>query len=332
MVGVTAPAFHDLMTREFGIKLTQIETAEIFKRFGKETPVGYMLNVDHYISRMIRNEASVGNWSGVDKQPVGLHLGVSVDLREDDMKARSSFKKRAGGVPLCVTLAWEDSKKLLSFNREMVNFDGTISNLNPNRLGDADNHLGVALCPEFKPRHPMQRIGRACQPSHMGANDQWNDSTLVRGYADVWVPPCGPGAWDVEPTHGGDAFKIGETPSRPGTKVSRGRTPPGEETASKRVFAMERSMKPPNESMLMISHQAAVSPGIMLRGATASTTKSRRRGAPMLTGRSRSNMDMSPSRSCNSKPILFDRKTRVKTPAFDLRSELFSRSGTSTRR
>ena len=261
---------------------------------------------------------------------MGLHIGLSVDLREDDMKARSSFKKRAGAVPLCNNMAWEDSMKLLSFNKEMLNFDGTWSNLNPNRLGDADNHLGVSMSPEFKPRNPMQRIGRQIQSGIMGAQDQWNDSTLVRGYADTWVPPCGDGAWSVDPTQGGDALKIGENLSRPPTVksgVAKGAVEPNEGIVS---------CKAPMPSNLMVGHAAAVVPGILVRGASRSGTANSRRSVTSIGQRggqtrgSQMGCVTLSGRKSHRKPVIFDRKSvsrQASRREYDARQELFSGRG-----
>jgi len=329
MVSLTKPLFHSLVHNEFGIRWTAEEIDELFLRFGRDTPEGRQLNLEHHIARIIRNEASVGSWSGAEMQPMGLHMGLSVDLRQDDMLTRSSFKKRAGAVPLCDNMVWEDSMKLLSYNKEMLNYDGTVSNLNPNRLGDADNHLGVAMSPAFKPRNPMQRVSRQIQKGIMGAQDQWNDSTLVRGYADTWVPPCGRGSWSVEPTQGGDVLKIGEGESGPALVGGAG-------LEGVLLNQPQVSAKSPMPSGLMLTAQAASSPGLLQRSAesrgstAASWLRPGNRGGSMSRGSQRGMGYLSPKKK-GKVPCLYDRKSVTRSNSrreFDLRQELFAeRSG-----
>ena len=63
MVTLTKPLFHHLVHNEFGIRWTADEIDELFDRFGKDTPEGRQLNLEHHIARIIRNESAVGTWS-----------------------------------------------------------------------------------------------------------------------------------------------------------------------------------------------------------------------------------------------------------------------------
>lgn len=207
-------------------------------------------------------------------QPAGLHMGISVDFRND---APTCFKRRGGSVPLQSAMIKEDSKKLLTFGKEMENYDGSISNLNPNHLGMPDNGGNVTLSPQFRHRHPAQRIGRRCQAGIMGANDQYNDSALVRGYTDQWVPPVGEGAWGVEPTHGGDAMKVGENIRRPPSIGSHFGQGQNENMNPRRI------VKAPLSSHMPMRHQSKV--GGMRMGGSMSTRRSATPGVSLSKSR-----------------------------------------------
>jgi len=189
-------AFRALLEAQYGIELDEEDMKLLFERYGDEELGTF--DLDHIVQRMIRNEASVGNWGGkrnVESEALSLPL---------TSRLPPTLNKRAGSVPLQGGMSDEDSKKLLPFGRTMKNFDGTLCRHNSDvTLG------GTALCPDLTKRPPDQRIKRIVQKSHLGANDQYNDSRLVRGYADSWVPPVGDGAWSAEPTYCGDGEKIG---------------------------------------------------------------------------------------------------------------------------
>jgi len=109
------------------------------------------------------------------------------------------------------------------------------------------------MSPEFKPRHPGQRIGRRCQSGIIGLGDQYHDSALVRGYADVWVPPQGPGSWSADPTRGGDAIKVGENTQCPYLFGSRERK---DIVANSPLNQPRVIVKAPLGSHMMMTHEA----------------------------------------------------------------------------
>jgi len=314
MVRVGNTEFQNLMVREFGISLSSAENQEIFKRFGKNTPEGVLLNIENHLSRIIRNEAAVGVWGGAEAQPMGVHMGLSIEFRED---SPTSFKRRSGSIPLQPQMGHEDSRKLLTFNKTMTNYDGTLSNFNPNKLGDPGS-LGVALSPEFKPRHPAQRLGRRCQPGIMGQNDKYNDSAMVRGYTDQWVVPCGDGAWSVDPNRGGNAIKVGE--NMQGPKTIRA---PSEVEMNHRVI-----VKAPINSHMMTTHQAKKASGIRVVGGADSqrsfaAPQSRRSMTPVPLGHKSSKPRhapmLTPPRSRSSAA-----QSTCRGGAYDARQELFT--------
>jgi len=223
--------FQALAASQFGIQFTAEENNQVFQQYGKKSSEGVLLDLESYIARVVRNELS-------------LDINPELDKRD-------SFKRRSGSLPLQYSMHQQDSKKLLTFNKAMTNFDGTRANLDPSKLG-YPVALNAAMSPEFKPRHPGQRIGRRCQSGIIGLGDQYHDSALVRGYADVWVPPQGPGSWSADPTRGGDAIKVGENTQCPYLFGSRERK---DIVANSPLNQPRVIVKAPLGSHMMMTHE-----------------------------------------------------------------------------
>merc|ERR1740130_189365 len=201
LTSVHPKQFQNLLQAQYGIGLSDEETEALFARYGNKNQG--TIDLEQFVQRMIRNEASVGSWGGVQKTEFEMHPGTSPSLAE---KLPNSVHRRGGCVPVQSAMCEQDSSKLRFADKAIHDFEGTMSNVLP--LGS------TALCPSLCRRKNSQRVRRNIQKSQLGVKDKYNDSALVRGYADSWVPPCGEGAWDASPTWEGSNDRVSQFEGR----------------------------------------------------------------------------------------------------------------------
>jgi len=201
LTSVHPKQFQNLLQAQYGIGLSDEETDALFARYGNKNQG--TIDLEQFVQRMIRNEASVGSWGGVQKTEFEMHPGTSPSLAE---KLPNSVHRRGGCVPVQSAMCEQDSSKLRFADKAIHDFEGTMSNVLP--LGS------TALCPSLCRRKNSQRVRRNIQKSQLGVKDKYNDSALVRGYADSWVPPCGEGAWDASPTWEGSNDRVSQFEGR----------------------------------------------------------------------------------------------------------------------
>jgi len=223
--------FQSLLETQYGIVLTPDERDQLFERYGRKDLMTF--DLEQFLQRMVRNEASVGSWGGAQKSDFEMHPGTSPFLAE---KLPSNIHGRGGHVPVQNDMEDQDSSKLRFSVKPIRDFEGTLSNVRPSELG------GTSLCPHITRRKNSQRVRRCIQKSHLGVKDKYNDSALVRGYADSWVPPCGEGSWSAVPTWEGSHDRVAHHQGRNEIPSPTLRPPPTGSAMSYNASCQQHSM------------------------------------------------------------------------------------------